>query len=234
MDENRDLEQLEADENKQVEPEKTNDKKKTAVTAAICVAVIAVAVIVAVFVIKSGGGNNPTENNSESASQEVSYEAVTDESGEAVTDTEGNTVTQAVPVNQGGSGGNSGGNNGGGSGNEVTTAQPVTDINHKETTTSKKAEKRKLQIYVVAPLENGAADTAIVYVNGEEDCRFNIALDGKEYFVETAEKYKGDAEVKVELEKYGTFWTLTIGELYDTETFVLPLNHVEDGYAEID
>ena len=233
MDENKDLEQVESTEETPAETEKSTDKKKNITTVIICAAVVIIAVIVAVCILNSGK-NKPAENGSDTTTQPVSYETVTDENGEVVTDASGNEVTQAVSTTQGASNADNGGSNGNSGGNSGGGSQGSSEVTERETTTSKKAEKRKLKIYVVTPLESGETDTAVVYVNGEEDCRIEVALDGKNYFAETSKKYKGDADVEVVLETYGTSWKMTVGGLYDTQTFVMPLSHSEEGIVDFD
>ncbi len=233
MEENKDLEQAESTEQKPAEAEKKSDKKKNIITIAVCAVVIIIAVIIAVVVINNGK-DKQQENGGESTTQAVSYETVTDESGEPVTDGEGNTVTQAATTEKGASGSDNSGSgdssDSGSDGSEYLVDEQTTY----EFTTSAKAENRTLHLIVTTPLESGTKDTVIIYVNGKEDNRYDILLDGKEYLFETENKYKGDAEVVVMLETYGTSVTRTIGELYDTESFVLPLNHIEEGYGEID
>ncbi len=224
MEDNKNFEELknESDESTEskaeaVQDAKPADKKKNLIIIAVCVLVIAVAVVAAVLVIRGSNLENGGENNAATI-----VEVVTDESGEAVTDNQGNQVTEIVTEQ-------------GETSSETRQSGSLVDPQNNgenaenEATTSLKAEERTLKIYVTTPLEGDTEDVLIIYVNGEEDSRYDILLDGNEYFFETENEYKGDVEVTIELENYKIVSVLQIDKFSDTNSIVMPLNHVEQG-----
>lgn len=185
-----------------------DNKKKKLILLIVLAVIVVIAVASTVFAITGKNGNytDTPVSDMNTTTQNSSYVAENEVSNNNIENT---SITTETTQNS-----------------DETTTKPTTEK------TTKKPKSRYAYITVQLPIGNSSNDVLEILIDGKTVAKQDVRVDGSSVTIATEEKYKGNIEVVVKLENYGTSASGTILAGDNSKTLVIPLNGLEEGFGK--